>query len=155
MEGHVTGTSCSDSQPRLWMTSGRSMSVKSAKMTWRSEWTPRREKFSEKSFRASSSRNRIEEGVGSEEDDAPKRRGFWDGVDLRLGAIDTIKVNRREREREKERDNQKSPKHFKYTQILNARYVCMKMHKHVTCKVKSITGSAKSKPTNIQTVQHV
>ena len=42
--------------------------------------------------------------------DAPERRGFWDGVDLRLGAIDTIKVNRREREREKERDNQKSPK---------------------------------------------
>ena len=49
---------------------------------------PRLQKFSEKSFRAFSSRNQIKEGVGSEEEDAPKRRGFWDGVDLRLGAIE-------------------------------------------------------------------
>ena len=39
---------------------------------------PRQEKFSEKSFRALSSRNRILEGVGSEEEevDAPEWRGF-------------------------------------------------------------------------------
>ena len=50
---------------------------------------PRREKFSEKAFRASSTRNRIEEGVGLDEVDALKQRGLWDGVDLRLGVIDT------------------------------------------------------------------
>ena len=59
---HVIGMSHSDSQPQLWMTSGRSVSTKSAKMTRRSEWTPRWEKFSEKSFRASLSWNRIEKG---------------------------------------------------------------------------------------------
>ena len=49
---------------------------------------PRLQKFSKKSFRAPSSWNQIEEGVGSKEEDALKRRGFWDGVDLRLGAIE-------------------------------------------------------------------
>ena len=49
---------------------------------------PHLQKFSEKSFRVFSSRNRTEDGVGSEEEDAPKRRGFWDEVDLRLGAIE-------------------------------------------------------------------
>ena len=48
---------------------------------------PHREKFFEKSLRAFSSWNRIEEGVGSEEEDALERRGFWDGVDLCLGAM--------------------------------------------------------------------
>ena len=47
-----------------------------------------REKFSEKSFRALSSRNCTEEGVGSEEEDAPECKGFWDVVDLDLGAIE-------------------------------------------------------------------
>ena len=60
-------------------------------MTWRSEWTPYREKFSEKSFRASSSRNRIEEGVGLEDEvEALERKGFWDGVDLCFGAFDAL-----------------------------------------------------------------
>ena len=58
------------------------------KMTWRSEWTPRLEKFSKKSDLVFSSRNRIEKGVGSEEVDAPERKGFQDEVDLRLGAIE-------------------------------------------------------------------
>ena len=49
---------------------------------------PRLQKFSKKSFRAFSSRNQTEEGVSSEEEDAPKRKGFEDGVDLRLGAIE-------------------------------------------------------------------
>ena len=48
---------------------------------------PSLEKFSKKSVLANSSRNRIEEGVGSEEVDAPERRGFLDGADLRLGAV--------------------------------------------------------------------
>ena len=69
------------------MTLGRLVSAKSAKMTQHSERTPHREKFFEKPFRASLSRNRIEEGVGSkDEDDALECKGFWDGVDLRLGA---------------------------------------------------------------------
>ena len=43
------------------------------------------------------------EGEGSEDEEALKRRGFRAGVDLRLGAIDTINVNRnRGRKREKQ-----------------------------------------------------
>ena len=33
-----------------------------------------------------SAQNQTEDGVGSDKEDAPERRGFWDGVDLRLGA---------------------------------------------------------------------
>ena len=62
---------------------------------------PRLEKFSENSFRALSSWNRTEEGVGSEEEDALERRGFWDGVDFRLGAM--MQLTERKREKEKER----------------------------------------------------
>ena len=40
-----------------------------------------------------------------EEVDAPERRGFWDGVDLRLGAIMQTNARKREREREREREN--------------------------------------------------
>ena len=76
MEGQVTGMSQSDSQPLLWMTMGRSMSEKFDKTTWHSKWMPRLQKFSKKSFRALSSQNRTEEGVGLEEEDAPKRRRF-------------------------------------------------------------------------------
>ena len=55
--------------------------------------------------------------------DAPERRGFWDGVDLRLGAIDTTNVNEK---RGRERDNQKSPKQFKYIKnILKREYICV------------------------------
>ena len=65
------------------------MLAKSTKMTQRSEWTPRQENFSKKSFRASSSWNQIEEGVGSKEQvDAPEWIGFRDRVDLCLGAIE-------------------------------------------------------------------
>ena len=51
---------------------------------------PCHEKFSKKSDLAFSSRNLMEEEVGSEgteEEDAPERRGFQDRVDLRLGAM--------------------------------------------------------------------
>ena len=75
---------------------------------------PCREKFSKKALQASSFQNRIREGVGSEEVDAPEQRGFWDGVDLCLGAINTTNVNEKRR---RERDNQKSLKQFKYNKI--------------------------------------
>ena len=55
---------------------------------------PRLEKFFENALRASSSWNRTLEGEGSEDEEAPERRGFRVGVDLRLGAIDTTNVNR-------------------------------------------------------------
>ena len=52
------------------------MSEKFDKTTWRSKWMPRLQKFSKKSFRALSSQNRTEEGVGLEEEDALERKGF-------------------------------------------------------------------------------
>ena len=70
---------------------------------------PCRENFFEKALWASSSRNQICEGVGSEEVDAPERRGFRDGTYFRLGAIDMTNVNEK---RGRERDNQKSPNTF-------------------------------------------
>ena len=54
----------------------------------------RLEKFSENALKASSSRNQTLEGEGSEDEAAPERRGFRAGVNLRLGAINTINVNR-------------------------------------------------------------
>ena len=54
---------------------------------------PHLEKFSENALKASSSQNRTVEGEGSEDEEAPKRRGFRARVDLRLGAIDTTNVN--------------------------------------------------------------
>ena len=148
MEGQVTGTSHSNSQPRLWMTVGRSVSEKSDKMTQRSEWTPRPKKFSEKSFEASSSRNRIWEWIVLEEDDALERRGFWDEVDLHFGAIDTTNVNRRERG--KKETIRKAPNNSNIASILKKEYVCMGMHEHVICKINCIMGSAQSKHTSTQ-----
>ena len=69
---------------------------------------PRLEKFSENALKVSSSRNRTLEGEGSEDEKAPKRKGFRAGMDLRLGLINTTNVNRK-RGRER-KDNQKSPK---------------------------------------------
>ena len=136
----------SDSQPWLWMIVGRSVSEKFDKMTWRFEWTPRLEKFSEKSYRALSSRNQTWEGVRSEEVDASKWKGFWDRVDFRLGAIEQLT----ERERERIR---KVPIQSIYKNIENVKYVCMKMHEHVICNSKNIMGSAQSNPTNTQSFQ--
>ena len=54
--------------------------------------------------------------------DALERRGFWDKVELRLGAIDMTNVNKkRGRERETIR---KFPTHFKYSKYIEKR-VCM------------------------------
>ena len=55
---------------------------------------PRLEKFSENALKASSSRNRIVEGEGLVDEEAPKRRGFQAGVDLPLNAINITNVNR-------------------------------------------------------------
>ena len=151
MDGHVTRTSHSDSQPRLWMTSGRSMSTKSTKMTQRSKRMSRREKFSEKALRASSSQNRIWKGVGSEDEDAPEWRGFWDKVDLHFGAIDTTNVNKKERERE--RDNLKNIRQFKNIKIywIENTYA-WGMHERVKCNRKFIMNSAQSNPTSTQSI---
>ena len=54
---------------------------------------PHLEKFSENALKASLSQNRTVEGKGSKDEEAPERRGFRAGVDLRLGAIDTTNVN--------------------------------------------------------------
>ena len=51
-------------------------------------------KFFENALWASSSRNGRERGAESEDEEAPKRKGFWIGVDLCLSAIDTTNVNR-------------------------------------------------------------
>ena len=63
---------------------------------------PHLEKFSENALKASSSQTRTVEGEGSEEEEAPERRGFQAGVNLRLGAIDTTNVNRFKGKRRKE-----------------------------------------------------
>ena len=67
----------------------------------------RLEKFSENALKTSSSRNRTLEGEGSEDEEAPERRGFWVGMDLRLGAIDMTNVNRI-RGRKREEQSEKS-----------------------------------------------
>ena len=123
MRGQVTGTSHSDSYSRLWMIVGRSVSAKSASMTWRFEWTPRLEKFSENALWASSSWNRRERGAESEDEEALEWRGFWVGVDLPLGAIDTTNVNRK---RGRERKTiKKVPSNSNKTSILKREYICM------------------------------
>ena len=63
---------------------------------------PYLKKFSKNSLRATSSRYRTVEGEGSVDEEAPERRGFRAGVDLRLGAIDTTNVNRFKGKRRKE-----------------------------------------------------
>ena len=84
------------------MTVGRSVSEKSERITWHFEWMLHLEKFSEKSWRALSSRNLTWQGVGSEEEDAPERRGFRDGAHLHLGAMRRLFKRKRERERERQ-----------------------------------------------------
>ena len=74
---------------------------------------PRQEKFSKKSLQALSSWNLTWDGVGSEgeeeeEEDAPKRRGFRDRIDLHLGAIEETNARKREGERHVEKHQNKS-----------------------------------------------
>ena len=77
---------------------------------------PRLEKFSENALKASSSWNQMLEGVGSEDEEAPERRGFRAGMDLSLGAIDTTNVNRI-RGRKREEQSKKSQAILKKYQI--------------------------------------
>ena len=60
------------------------------------------EKFSKNALWVSSSWNRREIGAELEDEEAPERRGFQVGVDLRLSAIDMTNVNKKERERERQ-----------------------------------------------------
>ena len=106
------------------MTEGRLVSAKSDRTTWRSKWMPRLEKFSENALKASSSQNRTLRGEGSEDEEAPKWRGFRAGVDLRLGAIDTTNVNRNKGRKRKEQ-SEKSQATSIISNILKRRYVCM------------------------------
>ena len=83
---------------------------------------PRLEKFTENALKASSSRNWTVEGEGSVDEEAPERRGFRAGVDLRLGAIDTTNVNRfRGRRRKKQSEKSQAVQIY---QIYEKR-VCM------------------------------
>ena len=84
---------------------------------------PRLEMFSENALKASSSWNRTVEGEGLVDEEAPERRGFRAGVDLRLGDIDTTIVNKqRGRERKKIRNVLSNSN---ITSILTREYVCM------------------------------
>ena len=76
---------------------------------------PRLEKFFENALKASSSRNQTLEGEGSKDEEAPERREFQVGVDLRLGAIETTNINTKRGRKRK--DNQKSPKQHHQYQI--------------------------------------
>ena len=119
--GQVTGTSHSDSHSRLWMTVGRLVSAKFASITWRSEWTPRLEKFSKNALWASSSQNRRERGgIRRRKGTGMKRVLGRSGFTLRCHRHNY----RKQKERERKKDNQKSPKQFKYNKYIEKR-VCM------------------------------
>ena len=102
---------------------------------------PRLEKFSENALEASSSQNRTLEGEGLVEEEAPERRGFQAGVDLLLGVIDTINVNRFRGRRRKEQS--KKSQAIQIYQIYGKESMyAWEMYEHVTSKIKSIMGSA-------------
>ena len=109
----------SDSHPLMWMTEKRSMSAKSDKTTWRSKWMPCLEKFFENALKASSSRNRIWDRVGSEDEEALEWRGFRAGVDLHRCAIDTTNVNRKRGIKRK--TIRKVPSNIKYNNYIEKR----------------------------------
>ena len=110
---------------------------------------PRLEKFFENALKASSSRNRTLEGEGSVDEEAPERRGFRAGVDLRLGAIGTTNVNRF-RGRKREEQSKKSQAIQIYQIYGKESTYAWEMNKYVTCKTKSIMGSTQSKPISTQ-----
>ena len=85
---------------------------------------PHLEKFSENALKASSSQNQTLEGEGSKDEEASERRGFWAGVDLRLGAIDMTNINRN-RGRKREKQLEKSQAITIISNILKRKYVCM------------------------------
>ena len=85
---------------------------------------PHLEKFFENALKASSSQNRMLEGEGLVDEEAPEQRGFRAGVDLRLGAIDMTNVNRI-RGRKREEQLEKSQATMTISNILKVRYVCI------------------------------
>ena len=93
--------------------------------------------------------NQILEDEGSVDEEAPKRRGFRAGVDLRLGAIDTTNVNKF-RGRKREEQLEKSQAIQIYQIYGKESTYAWEMHEHVTSKIKSIMGLAQSNPTNTQ-----
>ena len=133
MVGHLKGISQRDSHPQVWMTSGRGVLEKSDRITWRSRWMPRLEKFSKKSWWAFSSRNLTwREGMrGSEEEDDQEWKGFRVGVDLCLGAM--CSLFEKERGRRQNTQSQESTKREK------KRYIRMKYA--WTCDVLKIIAS--------------
>ena len=135
--------------PLLWMTEGRSVSVKSDRMTWRSEWMSCLQKFSKNALKASSSQNQTLEGEGSEDKEALERRGFRARVDLRLGVIDTTNVNRI-RGRKREEQLEKSQAISIISNILKIRYVCK--GNAWTCDMQNKKHHGLSP---IQTYQHI
>ena len=110
---------------------------------------PRLEKFSKNALKTSSSRNQTLEGEGSVEEEAPERKRFRAGVDLHLSAIDTTNVNRF-RGRKRKEQSEKSQAIQKYQIYEKESKYVWEMHEHVTCKIKSIMGSAQSNPTSTQ-----
>ena len=152
MRGHVTRMSHSDSHPLLWITEKRSVSAKSNKTTWHSEWMPHLEKFFENALKASSSRNQKLEGEGSEDEEAPEWRGFWVGVDLRLGAIDTTNVNII-RGRKREEQSEKSQETSIISNILKIRYVCM--GNAWTCEMQKKKASYAQPNPNLLAHKHI
>ena len=110
---------------------------------------PRLKKFYENALKASSSRTWTLEGKESVEEEAPEWRGFQAGVDLRLGAIDTTNVNKF-RGRRREEQSEKSQEIQIYQIYEKESTYAWEMHEHVTCKIKSIMGSAQSNPINTQ-----
>ena len=92
-------------------------------------------------LKASSSWNRTLKGEGSVDEEAPERRGFRAGVDLHLGAIDMTNVNRF-RGRKREEQSEKSQAIQIYQIYGKESTYAWEIHEHVTCKIKSIMGSA-------------
>ena len=109
---------------------------------------PRLEKFSENALEASSSQNRTLEDEGLVEEEAPERRGFRAGVDLRLGAIDTTNVNKF-RGRRREEQSEKFQAIQIYQIYEKESTYAWEMHEHVTCKTKRHHGLSP-----IQSYQH-
>ena len=110
---------------------------------------PRLKKFYENALKASSSRTWTLEGKESVEEEALERRGFRARVDLRLGAIYTTNVNRfRGRRREEQSEKSQAIQLYQIYEKKNT--YAWEMYEHVTCKIKSIMGSAQSNPINTQ-----
>ena len=111
---------------------------------------PHLKKFSKNALKASSSQNWTLEGEGSVDEEAPKRKGFRARADLYLGAIDMTNINRF-RGRKREEQSEKSQAIQIYQIYGKESTYAWEMHEHVTCKVKSIIGSAQSNPISTQT----